>query len=254
MKVRILESSTGVPAGPQYVISYVVNDNIGIDAGALGFYGTPCQQAEVRHVFLTHTHIDHIASLPVFLENAFDPGREAVAVYGSPASLADLRKHVFNDVIWPDFVRLSTPTLPLLRLCEIEPETPVRVNGITITPVIVNHIVTTYGYIVTDGVSTVAFGGDSGPTDRIWQLLGTSPAPRSVFLEACFPTSMQRLAEAAGHLTPELVRAEFVKMPEIQALFAIHIKPRFYEETVQELLQLNLRNLVIGTPGSDYQL
>jgi ribonuclease BN (tRNA processing enzyme) len=254
MKVRILESSTGVPAGPQYVISYVVNDSIGIDAGALGFYGTPCQQAGIRHVFLTHTHIDHIASLPVFLENAYEPGREGVVVYGHPDSLADLRKHVFNDVVWPDFVRLSTPSLPLLRLCAIEPETPVHVNGITITPVLVNHIVVTYGFVVTDGVSTVAFGGDSGPTDRIWQVLGTSPAPRSVFLEACFPNAMQQLARDAGHLTPELVAGEFAKMPEIEALFAIHIKARFYEETVQELLQLNLPNLVIGKPGSDYQL
>jgi ribonuclease BN (tRNA processing enzyme) len=254
MKVRILGSAVGVTPAPQYVSSYVVNDSIAIDAGALGINGAPEQQARIRHIFLTHGHLDHIATLPVFLENSFDPNLEAVAIYGHPALLADLQKHVFNDVIWPDFVRLSTPSHMFLRLCPVEAENPVSVNGLSVLPVLVDHTVPAYGYIVTDSNSTVVFGGDSGPTERIWQLAATACAPRSVFLEACFPDAMHRLANDARHLTPRLVGAEVAKMPEMRAIIAVHIKARFQEETTRELLKLGIPNLAVGNPDFDYHL
>ncbi|HYI94184.1 MAG TPA: 3',5'-cyclic-nucleotide phosphodiesterase [Bryobacteraceae bacterium] len=239
---------------PQYFSSYVVNKSIAIDAGALGLSGTIEEQSNIRHVFLTHCHLDHIASLPVFLENAYDPERETVAAYGHPAALADIQKHLFNDLIWPDFVRLPTPRHPLVKLCPIKPESPIQVNGLTVTPVLVDHIVATYGYVVTDGSSTVVFGGDSRPTSRIWEVAKLAPEPISVFLEASFPDALAKLAHDSAHLTPGLFGAEIGKMPEIRKLLAIHIKPRFYEETVRELRQLNLPKLEIGLPGFEYDL
>ena len=254
MKVLINASTAAGDHRRQYFSSYVVNGNIGIDAGAIGLSGTIEQQSNIRHVFLTHCHLDHIASLPVFLENVYDPKLETVTAYGHPSSLADLQKHLFNGLIWPDFVRLPTPSNPLLKLCAIEPESPVRVNGLTVTPVVVDHIVPTYGYVVTDGSSTVVFGADSRPTSRIWQVAKMAPEPRSVFLEASFPDAMAKLADDSAHLTPGLFPAEIAKMPDIHKLIAIHIKPRFYEITVGELRQLNLPHLEIGVPGSEYEL
>jgi ribonuclease BN (tRNA processing enzyme) len=254
MKVRILGSALGVTPAPQYVSSYVVDDRIAIDAGALGLNGTPTHQSGIRHIFLTHCHLDHIATLPVFLENAYEQGRDPVVLYGHRATLADLRTHIFNDVIWPDFIRLSTPNLPLLRLCPIEAEVPVVLDGLSVIPAVVNHIVPAYGYIVTNGLSTVIFGGDSGPTERIWQVAASAAAPRSVFLEACFPDAMCRLADVSRHLTPRLVAAEIAKMPEMDAIIAVHIKARFREDTVRELLELGIPNLAVGVPDTDYHL
>jgi ribonuclease BN (tRNA processing enzyme) len=254
MKVRILGSALGVTPAPQYVSSYVVEDNIAIDAGALGLNGTPQYQSGIRHVFLTHCHLDHIATLPVFLENAFDPGLGPVTIYGHPAALEDLRKHVFNDVIWPDFIRLTTPELPFLRLCPVEAEVPVVINGLSVIPAPVDHIVPAYGYIVTNSKSTVVFGGDSGPTERIWQLAARASAPRSVFLETCFPDAMHRLANVSRHLTPRLVSAEVAKMPEMNAIIVVHIKARFREAVIRELLELGIPNLAVGSPDLDYRL
>ena len=150
MKVRILGSAVrGAPA-LQYVSSYLVNDAIAIDAGALGLNGTPVQQNRIRHVFLTHCHLDHIATLPMFLENAMRSGQDPVAIYGHPETLAALQRHVFNDLIWPDFVRLTTPDLPFLKLCPIEAEVPVRIDELSVIPAVVDHLVAAYGYIVTD--------------------------------------------------------------------------------------------------------
>jgi ribonuclease BN (tRNA processing enzyme) len=254
MKVRILGSAVGVTPAPQYVSSYVIDDTIAIDAGAIGLNGTPRHQSAIRHVFLTHCHLDHIATLPVFLENSYEPARGPVVIYGHPAALADLQKHVFNDVIWPDFVRLTTESTPLIRLCPIEPEIPVLVNGLSVIPSPVDHIVPAYGYIVTNSLSTVIFGGDSGPTERIWQLAALASAPRSVFLETCFPDAMHRLADVSRHMTPRLVAAEVAKMPEMNAIIVVHIKARFREAVVRELLELRISNLVVGAPDSDYLL
>src|SRR4051812_46304349 len=227
MKVRILGSAVGVTAALQFVSSYVVDGSIAIDAGALGLNGTPDDQSRIRHVFLTHSHLDHIATLPVFLENSLDTNLEPVVVYGHPSTLEDLQKHLFNDIIWPDFVRITVANRPLLKLCPIDAEVPFLVNGLSVIPVPVNHIVPAYGYIVSDGRSTVVFSGDSAPTDRIWKLTENGNAPRSVFLDACFPNSMSQLAEISRHLTPRLVAGEVAKMPAMAAIIAVHIKARF---------------------------
>jgi ribonuclease BN (tRNA processing enzyme) len=254
MKVRILGSAVGAPACLQYVSSYLLNDGIAIDAGTLGLNGTPVQQSGIRNIFLTHCHLDHIATLPSFLENTLKFDQEPVAVYGHPETLTALQRHIFNDIIWPDFVRLTTPDLPFLRLCPLEAEVPFQIDGLSVVPVAVDHLVPTYGYIMTDGSSTVIFGGDSGPTHRIWQLAGNFPAPRTVFLEASFPNAMERLANDSLHLTPRMVAGEISKMPEVKTIIAVHIKASFREETVRELYELNIPNLVIGKPESDYHL
>ena len=254
MKVRILASAVGAPSCLQYVSSYLVNDIIAIDAGALGLNGTPVQQAAIRHIFLTHCHLDHIATLPIFLENALKVGHEPVAIYGHPETLAAMQKHVFNDIIWPDFVRLTTPDVPFLKLCPIEAEVPIEIDGLSFVPTVVDHLVAAYGYIVTDRSSTVIFSGDSGPTQRIWQLAAGFPAPRTVFLEACFPNAMESLAHDSCHLTPRLVAGEISKMPEVKSIIAVHIKAHYREATVRELHELNIPNLVIGMPESNYHV
>src|SRR5262245_46853558 len=116
MKVRILGTLSDGADDVQYTSSYLVNDLLAVDSGCLGMCGTPAKQARIRHVLLTHSHMDHVASLPIFIENAYDASCGPVVVYGHAATLDALQAHVFNDLIWPDFVRLTRPDLPLLRL------------------------------------------------------------------------------------------------------------------------------------------
>ena len=154
-----------------------------------------------------------------------------------------MRQHIFNDVIWPDFIRLSRPERPFLTLHELEEEKPVEVEGLTIRPVPVNHIVPTFGFIVTDGKSTVMFGGDSGPTDRIWELARGTKAPRTAFIECSFPNSHPDFARLTGHLTPALLAKEIEKMPEMNRVIAVHIKRKFQDAILQELGALTIHDL-----------
>jgi cAMP phosphodiesterase len=191
MKVRILGSAPEQLRVRQFASSYLINDRVAIDAGCLGFYRTPQEQCQIRHVFLTHCHADHIASLPIFLENVHASGCECPVVYGQAHTLESLQRHVFNDVIWPDFIGLGARTQPFVRLQELQTEEHIEVEGLRILPAAVHHVVPTFGYLVSEGEATVVFGGDSGPTDRVWALARQAPSLRAVFLEASFPNSMR---------------------------------------------------------------
>jgi ribonuclease BN (tRNA processing enzyme) len=234
------------------VSSYLVNDSVAIDAGCLGFWGTPQDQEAIRHVFLTHSHTDHIGSLPIFVENAWTPAENCPHIYGSRATLSDIQNHVFNNKLWPDFIAISETMPPFLRFCPLEAEVPVHVDGLTIIPISVNHVIPTFGFLVRDGKSAVIFGGDSGPTERLWQIAHQTPQLRAVFLEACFPNSMNRLAEVSLHMTPETFGREVAKMPLGITVVAVHIKVRYREEVIRELYDLKLPALEIGECEKDY--
>jgi len=118
--------------------------------------------------------------------------------------------------------------------------------------VLVNHVVPTFGYVVDDGESAVIFGGDSGPTDRLWEIAHQTPGLRAVFLEACFPNSMTGLAQASLHMTPEMFSREVAKMPKGIDVVAVHIKVRYREQVIRELLDLGLPRLIIGECEKEY--
>jgi ribonuclease BN (tRNA processing enzyme) len=215
-------------------------------------YGVPRDQATVDHVFLTHSHADHCASLPIFVENRYGLAPRCPVIYGSRHTLDSLQKHIFNDVVWPDFIKMSAQTRPFLRLQVLEAERPVEAEQLRITPVAVNHAVPTFAYLVSDGQATVIFAADSGPTDRLWDLARALPSLRGVFLEASFPNAMQGLADTSLHLTPQMFAAEAAKLPPSTRLIAVHIKMAYRETVMQELSNLGLSTLEIGECETDY--
>lgn len=252
MRIKIFGSSVQDTAQRQYVSSYLINDTVAIDAGCVGFSGTPQQQEAIRHLFLTHAHIDHIASLPIFVENAWTPAGNCPRVYGSPETLDAVQKHIFNNSVWPDFIALSQRMPPFLDVRSVQNEEPVDVDGLRVTPVRVNHLVPTYGYVVSDAASAVIFGADSGPTEKLWEIAHRTANLRAVFLEACFPNSMRALAEASLHLTPEMFNREVEKMPDGVRIVAVHIKVRYREQVIRELQALELPDLEIGECEKEY--
>jgi ribonuclease BN (tRNA processing enzyme) len=252
MKVRILGSSVQDAVNRQFVSSYLINGTVAIDAGCLGFWATPQQQEAIKHLFLTHSHIDHTASLPVFVENAWTPAGDCPCVYGSPETLDAVQKDIFNNVIWPDFIALSQRMPPFLHLRALQNEVAVEANGLRMAPVRVNHVVPTFGYVVSDGKSAVIFGGDSGPTSRLWEVAHQTANLRAVFLEACFPNSLTGLAEASLHMTPEMFGREVSKMPSGVTVVAVHIKVRYRDQVIRELQALRLPNLSIGECEKEY--
>lgn len=235
------------------MLTYIVNDTLAIDAACLGCLTPLDRQRRIRHVLLTHSHADHIATLPLLLDNVYAQGPDCVVLHGSEATLETLQRDVFNDRVWPDFVRLSTDNSPFVRLEPIVDGQTVTIEGLQITPVALDHVVPTLGFVVDDGSSAVAFVSDTSPTTRIWEVASQAARLKAVFLEASFPNEMEWLANASMHLTPRMFAEELKKLRRSVRVIAVHIKPAHHESVVRELAELRLPLLEVGVPDTEYR-
>lgn len=255
MKVHIVPSSVGESSRHQILATYLINDSVAIDAGVLGLLSPLEAQHRVRHVFLSHSHLDHLATLPIFIDNVYLPGPNCPSVWGSSQVLEALQRDFFNDRLWPDMIRLSAEESPFLRLETISAEQPVEIEGLRITPIELNHVVPTFGFLVEELATSgsVLFVSDTGPTERIWEVANQTPGLKAVFLEASFPNSMRWLADKAAHLTPELFRDELIKLQRAVPIHVIHVKLAFETQVLDELRALRLPNLFVAEPGTTLQ-
>lgn len=252
MNICLLPSSVTPDRGSYFLLTtFLIDDRVAIDAGSLGLFATPGEQAKVKHIFLSHAHIDHLASLPLFLENVAGSG-EPVTVYGSASVLDCLRRDLFNGRLWPDFFAIVRDGVPLVRSETLEPGRPVSLLGLTLTPIAVNHSVPTLGYIIDDGQSAVVVVGDTAPTQEIWEQASRLPHLRAVFLEASFPDHLAELADRTGHLTPRTFAAEVSKLNRPVPVFAVHLKATYHAEIAEELKRLGRAEIEITQPGRVY--
>lgn len=253
MKVELLPSS--VPASEaQFLVSFLVNDALAIDAGSVGLLADLGRQERVRHVLLTHEHVDHIASLPILLENVYQPGSDCVELLACSDVLDFIHRDVFNGRVWPDFFALSNDVDRFVTATPIRVLEPVVRAGLTITPLPVSHGVDAIGVLVDDGTTAVAFPSDSGPTDVFWRHAGACPRLAAVFMECSFPDSLRELAAVTGHHCPSTFAVEIRKLDRDVRWIVVHRKPRYAAEIARELAAFGIPNLEFVVPGRAYDL
>ncbi len=237
MRIRVLGAHGG--ASPRHrQTSFLLNDDVCLDAGAVAEALALEEQARVRAIVLTHAHLDHVASLPFLLENVFGRAASPVAVAAPAEVIASLRRHVFNDELWPDFARLAGSAVPGVTFRTLPAGEPSSVGDLTVTPVPVTHVVPAFGYLVSDGTGTVAFSGDTGPTEVLWEEARKARNLRAVFVECSFPDAMRDVAALSRHLTPELLKRELAKMPPGVPVYLYHMKPPGLEALVADVVAL----------------
>lgn len=252
MQIELLPSS--IPSSDtQFLVSFVVNDTVAVDAGTIGLLADLGRQQAIRHVFITHEHLDHIASLAIFLENVYAAGPDCVEVLAAADVLEFLHGDVFNGRVWPDFFELSRPDNAFLRTTPLEPMVPVERAGLTVTPIPVSHGVDTLGLVFDDGHSAVAFPSDTGVTEHLWCHLAGVPHLKAVFLETSFPSSHSDLAALTGHLCTRTFEKEVAKLPVDVRKIVVHRKARFAAQIARELDELGLHHVELVKPGKVYQ-
>lgn len=254
VKIQLVGSSIGTTATRQHLTTYVINDSVAIDAGCLGLMVPVTAQRSVRHVLLSHTHIDHLATLPLFLDNVFQPGGDCPQVHASGDVWSCLTTDVFNERLWPDLARVATEESSFYTPREMNSESPFAVAGLHITPVSVDHVVPTLGFLIEDDCSAIIIASDTGPTERIWELASQTPFRhklRAVFLECSFPDSHEWLARKTAHLCPRLFAAEIAKLKPTPPFLtvAVHLKAGMHDAIVAELRQLSLPRFCLGEDG-----
>jgi cAMP phosphodiesterase len=226
-----------------------------VDGGSIGFALLPEEIGTIRHIVVTHAHSDHTASLPIYIAEAYTTLDGPVTIYGSEDVIIALRTHTFNDQVWPDFekIPLGNGGGPTMRFQALTAGQTVKIAGISITPVPVNHIVPTFGLIAERDGSAVIFTSDTYSTDEIWKNAKATAGLKAVFVDVSFPNELGALAAASKHLTPELLATELQKLDRQALVYAVHIKPTNREAVVRQLRELNDPRVSVGEIDKVYE-
>ena len=227
--------------------SFLVDDSIAVDAGAITSGLSLREQERIRSVLVSHPHMDHIRDLATLADNRCQQGGATLDIVGIPETIQALRQHFFNDLIWPDFTKIDTKEGPTVRFVELEPNRPANVDGYEVTPVLVNHTVDTSAFIIRHADKSIVYGGDTGPTEELWTQINALDDLQALMMEVSFPNDEARLAADSLHLTPQTFSDELEKLrqsPELPILI-YHIKPTFEARVHRELARIRGRNLQI---------
>lgn len=252
MKLKVLGCYGGNMPG-HGMTSLLVNETVCLDAGWVSGGLSLKDQVKVRDVLISHSHLDHTCSLPFLIDNNFMVPGFSLRIYAIPEVIASMKNHLFNNLTWPDFTSLPNDLTPVLKLVEIQPETPVRVNGLSIRAVHVSHIVPTTGFIVDDGDGVVAFSSDTGPTERFWEIVNKTKKLKAVITEASFPNELHELARVSGHLTPALLDDELEKLKVDVPVYLYGFKPRHLRIIRGQVEALGRKKLRFLTQGRTYR-
>lgn len=226
-----------------------------LDAGTVGAALRLTEQKRIRHILLSHLHFDHIQGLPTLADNLVDEITEPVVLISTTPVLDGLRRHVFNGHVYPNFLELPDARHPIFMCRFLEAGKESEVAGLTVTPIPVNHLVPTVGFLIRDSASSFLYSGDTYETDEIWDVAAREPSLKAAFIETSFPDNMAELAKASKHLTPSLFGRQFRKIgrPDLP-VYVYHLKPRVREQIKRELAQLKIKNLTVLEEGQEIQI
>lgn len=249
MKLKVL-GCAGAEFPGHHPPALLLDDIILFDAGTIGVMLTEEEQLALRHIFITHTHLDHIRGIAPLADAIVNSGNShEVRVAGTGEHIAALRAHLFNNVIYPDFSTIPM-TAPVIRFVEMVPGQEMPVESCLVTPYRVNHAIPAVGYVVRSGDGGFLYTGDTGPTTRIWEEAGTVSA---IIVEVSFPNHLEDLALHTGHLTPGLLAKELEKVGNLPRVLITHIKPQHAEAIQRELQSLGIPEIELLQQGETYQ-
>lgn len=234
MKIRVLGASGGcAPGCPPS--SYLLDGRFAVDAGAVATVLTLEEQARLKHVLLTHSHLDHLRDLPLLLING-ERTKDPLQVHGTAETLAAMKRHLFNQEIW--FEAFTIP-IPMIEATPLEPGKTTEIAGYRVTGFPLHHTVPSTGWLVDDGKSAVFIAGDTDQEDCL-----AAPAKaaggrlKAAFLETSFPNAFRDFAKLTAHLTPEGLGRAARALPPGVPLLVTHMKPGFEDRIAGELRDL----------------
>lgn len=237
----------------QRLTCFLIDDCVAVDAGSIAIALTNEQRPKVKDIIVTHPHLDHIASLPIFIDDLYPTLKEPVRVHATPEVIALLERDVFNWNVYPRFSDLKNDYGPVMQYVPVPLGTPFKVAHLSVTAVEVNHIVPTVGLVVSDGQKSVAFSSDTAETEEFWKIVNEMKGLDALLIEASFPDRMAKLAEVSRHFTPASLHEELKKLNHNgMDIMAVHLKPTYREEIIAELKALNIPNLSVMEPGKIY--
>jgi cAMP phosphodiesterase len=226
---------------------FLVDDALALDAGALTSTLDLDELCKVDDILLTHSHFDHVKDLPLMADLIVGRRDKPVRIFSSRECTETLKANMFNNVLWPDFTAIPTKKNPVLQLKPFKAGATVKIGKYTVKTIPVSHPVESCGFIISDGHSTMAMSGDTGPTEALWKALNKVHGLKALLLETSFPNKLQQLADISGHLTPQTLEAELKKFDRNGCeILLYHLKPAFVTQLKHEVKHLPVHVLELG--------
>lgn len=235
MKLQVLGCAGGIGGRERFTTSLLVDDNILLDAGT-GLTSLDIDQlARIEHVFITHSHLDHVAGLALLVDAVQGRRSAPITVYATREITASLKKHLFNWVLWPDFATIPFADKPAMRWEEVHPNTPISIGNRTLTPLTVNHTVGSVAYLVNNSKAGFLFSGDMSSTPELWTALRNEKKLTKVIVDCSFANADMDLAARSMHFCPHSLILDIREMDHSIEFLIYHLKPGQEDLIMQEL-------------------
>ncbi len=238
MKIRVLGCSGGI-GGSLRTTSFLVDDDVLLDAGT-GVGDLSLESlAKIDHIFVSHSHLDHVTSIPFLVDTVCWMRGSPIVVYGIKEVLDILRAHLFNWKIWPDFTQIPDADNPFMVYKEIRVGETVELRGgRRFTPIPANHTVPAVGYLIDNGRNSLIFSGDTSTNDALWKVVNKTPNLKYLIIETAFSNKERDIAVASRHLCPQMLAEELEKMQAMPQVFITHLKPGEGALTMKEVSEV----------------
>ncbi len=232
MRLRILGCGGGIGNGRR-TTTLLVNENLLIDAGTGVSDLTMEAMCLIRHIFFTHSHLDHVTCMPFLADTVFSRSKHGIKMYGLSETLGAVRTHILNGTIWPDFTVIP-PKQPLLSYRPVALGEKIPLDRLEVTVIPVNHSVPGVGYLVDDGQHAFAFSGDTSTNETFWNALNAHPRLDLLIVEVGFPNEQEALAKISGHYTATLLARDIAQLRHRVPIYITHMKPGLEDQIMLE--------------------
>ncbi|AMO23130.1 3',5'-cyclic-nucleotide phosphodiesterase [Ramlibacter solisilvae] len=235
MKVRVLGCS-GAIARDCRTTSFMIDGDLLVDAGT-GVGDLSLEEMRgIGHVLLTHSHLDHVAALPLMVDAIASTLTRPIQVHALAGTIAALKAHVFNNVIWPDFSRIPTPQAPFISFHEVRPGETLEIAGKRIEVLPAVHTVPACGYAVSAGKGHWIFTGDTERNPAFWRRVNRMDVAALV-IETAFSNRERELARRSLHLSPNVLAEELDCIDKTKRfpIYIMHTKPAETELIMAEI-------------------
>jgi ribonuclease BN (tRNA processing enzyme) len=239
MRLRVLGCSGSIGGQQNRTTSFLVDHDVLIDAGTGVGDLSLAELTLIDHIFVTHSHLDHVNSIAFFLDSVGALRPKPLTVYATAATIAILKRNLFNWDIWPDFTVIPTPEQPFLRYQEVAVGKTIALNGRKITVLPAVHTVPAVGYHLDSGKGSLVFTGDTGPNDALWAAVNRIENLKYLIIETAFSDKDYELARLALHLCPSMLEEELAKLKRPAEIYITHLKPSEIELTMQEIDEIS---------------
>ncbi|MBI5180699.1 MAG: 3',5'-cyclic-nucleotide phosphodiesterase [Nitrospirae bacterium] len=253
MKLKVL-GCYGTELADYHTAGFLIDNSLLVDAGTITTSMDIDELIKIKNILISHVHFDHIKGIPFLTDIIFGRISEPINIIGIKEVIDSLKKHLLNNIIWPDFTAIP-PGSPIIKLRVINEGAFEKVGDFEVKAVRVNHTIPTTGFIIRKKNMSILYSSDTKATEKIWEEAKNTDSLKVAIIEASFPTSSQKLADISGHFTPADVKKELVKIDSLDIpVYIYHLKSQYDIESMKnELRTIKSHKIIFLEDGREYE-